>query len=119
MRPVSFRYKQDPEGSVQYGLIAEEVQRLYPELVTSGSDGKVDGVRYDLLPPMLVNEMQKLAREKDAQIAALRRQVASQQKQIDALKKKDAQIDALAERMNALEQQARLARAEHLVSAMR
>ena len=119
LRPVSFRYKQDPQGSVQYGLIAEEVQRLYPELVTYGSDGKVDGVRYDLLPAMLINEVQKQAREKDAKIAALRRQVASQQKQIEARKKKDAQIDALAERMNALERQVRLARPEHLASATR
>ena len=92
---------------------------MYPELVTHGDDGKVEGVRYELLPAMLLNEVQKQAREKDAQIAALRRQVASQEKQIDALKKKDAQIDALAERMNALERQARLERPEHLVSAMR
>jgi hypothetical protein len=118
LRPVSFRYKQDPEGALQYGLIAEEVVRVYPELVTHSDDGKVEGVRYELLPALLLNEVQKQAREKDAQIAALRQQVASQEKQIDALKKKDAQIDALAERMNALERQARLARPEHLASAM-
>jgi len=75
-------------------------------------------VRYELLPAMLLNEVQKQTREKDAQIAALRRQAASQEKQINTLKKKDAQIDALAERMNALERQARLARPEHSASAM-
>jgi len=119
LRPVSFRYKQDPAGTLQYGLVAEEVERVYPELVVHGNDGKVEGVRYELLPALLLNEMQKQAKEKDAQIAALRRQVASQEKQIDALKKKDAQIDALAERMNAFERQVRLAKPEHLASAMR
>jgi hypothetical protein len=112
LRPVSFRYKQDPAGSLQYGLIAEDVARVYPELVTRTDDGKIEGVRYDLLPALLVNEVQKLAKEtrqKDAQIADLR-------KQIDALKKKDTQIDALAERMNALEHQARLAKPERLAA---
>jgi uncharacterized protein involved in exopolysaccharide biosynthesis len=119
LRPVTFTYKADSTGIQQYGLIAEEVEKVYPELVIDGADGKPETVAYQVLPAMLLNEVQKQARDKDAQIAALRRQVASQEKQIDALKKKDAQIDALAERMNALERQARLARPEHLASAMR
>jgi hypothetical protein len=119
LRPVTFRYKADSTGTEQYGLIAEEVEKVYPELVIDGADGKAETVAYQVLPAMLLNEVQKQAMDKDAQIAALRRQVASQEKQIDALKKKDAQIDALAERMNALERQARLARPEHLASAMR
>jgi Chaperone of endosialidase len=122
LRPVSFRYKEDPAGRLQYGLIAEEVQRVYPELVTRGDDGKLDGVRYELLPALLINEAQRQAKEskqKDAQIAALQRQIVSQQHQITALQKKDAQIDAVAERMNALERQVRLARPDHLASAMR
>src|SRR5262249_8388946 len=40
LRPVTFRYKQDPQGQRQYGLIAEEVAKVYPELVTKGADGK-------------------------------------------------------------------------------
>lgn len=122
LRPVSFRYKEDPAGTLQYGLIAEEVERVYPELVTRGDDGKVESVRYELLPALLINEAQRQAKEgkqKDAQIEALQRQIVSQQHQIAALKKKDAQIDALAERMNALERQSRVARPEHLASAMR
>src|SRR5208282_286661 len=119
LRPVTFTYKADSTGTKQYGLIAEEVEKVYPELVIDGADGKPETVAYQVLPAMLLNEVQKQARDKDAQIAALRRQVASQEKQIDALKKKDGQIDALVERMNALERQARLARPEHLASAMR
>jgi hypothetical protein len=122
LRPVTFRYKDDPDGTRQYGLIAEEVARVYPELIVRDADGKVESVQYWMLTAMLLNEVQKQAREgedKDARIAALQRHIVWQQDQIDALKKKDAQIDALAERMNALEHQARIARPEHLASAIR
>src|SRR5262249_62062200 len=59
LRPVIFRYKQDPQGQRQYGLIAEEVAKVYPELVTKGADGKVESVQYHELAPMLLNEMQR------------------------------------------------------------
>ena len=122
LRPVTFRYKDDPDGTRQFGLVAEEVARVYPELVVRDADGKVESVQYSELTGMLLNEVQKQAKEgkqKDSLVAALQRRIVSQQQQIDALKKKDGQIDALVERMNALERQARLARPEHLASAMR
>ena len=59
LRPVTFHYKQDPQGERQYGLIAEEVARLYPELVSYGPDGKPQTVRYLELTAMLLNELQK------------------------------------------------------------
>ncbi len=43
LRPVTFRYKQDPQAQQQYGLIAEEVARVYPELVVRGTKGEVEG----------------------------------------------------------------------------
>ena len=43
----------------RYGLIAEEVAKFYPELVVRDGNGRIDGVRYDELAPMLLNEMQK------------------------------------------------------------
>src|SRR5581483_6342272 len=46
LRPVSFRYKDDPDGTLEYGLVAEEVQRVYPTLVTYSADGKLQSVRY-------------------------------------------------------------------------
>jgi hypothetical protein len=55
--------KTDPKGSVQYGLIAEEVANVYPELVIRDGTGKIQGVRYDELAPMLLNEVQKQAVE--------------------------------------------------------
>jgi hypothetical protein len=59
LRPVTFRYKDDPGGSLQYGLVAEEVEKLYPELVTHSADGQAQSVRYTMLIGMLVNELQK------------------------------------------------------------
>src|SRR5262249_48914637 len=63
LRPVTFRYKQDPQGQRQYGLIAEEVAKVYPELVTKGADGKVESVQYHELIPMLLNEVQRQQQE--------------------------------------------------------
>jgi trimeric autotransporter adhesin len=59
LRPVSFHLKSDPDGAVQYGLIAEEVSKVYPELVIRDAAGKIQGVRYDELAPLLLNEAQK------------------------------------------------------------
>ena len=63
LRPVRFRYKKaDASGEkpIQYGLIAEEVAEVYPELVVrDATTGRIDGVRYDELAPMLLNEMQQ------------------------------------------------------------
>jgi hypothetical protein len=76
LRPVSFRLKSDPRGAVQYGLIAEEVAKVYPELVIRDQKGRIDGVRYDELAPMLLNEMQKKNAAQDEEIRGLKQQVA-------------------------------------------
>ena len=79
LRPVSFHLKSDPNGEVQYGLIAEEVAKVYPELVIHDAAGTVQGVRYDELAPMLLNEMQKQQqkiRAQDTKISGLEKQVA-------------------------------------------
>src|SRR5262249_31403607 len=44
LRPVTFRYTHDPQGGRQYGLIAEEVAKVYPELVVRSVDGRVESV---------------------------------------------------------------------------
>jgi hypothetical protein len=73
LRPVTFRYKSDPAGALQYGLVAEEVAELYPELVTHGPDGKVMTMRYSMLSAMLLNELQKQARENERQVGQIQR----------------------------------------------
>ena len=72
LRPVTFRYKQDPQGERQYGLIAEEVTRIYPELVNYDGDGKLISVRYHELIPMLLNELQKQASQNQQQAEQIR-----------------------------------------------
>lgn len=73
LRPVTFRYGQDPQGERQYGLIAEEVARIYPELVGYGLDGKVESVRYHELIPMLLNEAQRQAKQIERQAEEIKR----------------------------------------------
>ncbi len=66
LRPVTFRYKKEidqEERPLQYGLIAEEVAGVYPELVQYEKDGKPFAVRYHELGPMLLNEVQKQAEQ--------------------------------------------------------
>ena len=71
LRPVTFRLKDDPAREVQYGLIAEDVARVYPELVIRDDKGRIQGVRYEELTPMLLNEVQKQAKVIDALSARL------------------------------------------------
>ena len=63
LRPVTFRYKAQPEGRTQFGLIGEEVEKVMPELVVCSSSGEVDTVLYHEMPAMLLNELQKQQRE--------------------------------------------------------
>lgn len=90
LRPVRFHLKNDPKGAVQYGLIAEEVDKVYPELVIRDDSGKVQGVRYDELAPMLLNEMQKQQRTIETQNA----HAAAQDQEIQDLKKMVAETQA-------------------------
>ncbi len=61
LRPVTFRYKAwGPDGPKQYGLIAEEVNEVLPELVARDKDGEIETVLYHELPAMLLNEIQRL-----------------------------------------------------------
>jgi hypothetical protein len=114
LKPVTFHYKHDldPDGTPQFGLVAEEVEKVNPDLVVRGEDGKVMTVRYEAVNAMLLNEFLKehqkvteqqttisqlkatLAKQQDAFASKL----AQQQKQIDALtaglQKVTAQIES-------------------------
>lgn len=72
LRPVTFYYKEDDTATRQYGLIAEEVAKVYPELVIYNDQGGVEGVHYEALAPMLLNEVQRQQQE----LAELKEQVA-------------------------------------------
>jgi type I site-specific restriction endonuclease len=61
LRPVTFRYKHelDPSGIPQFGLVAEEVEKVNPDLVARDAQGKVFTVRYEAVNAMLLNEFLK------------------------------------------------------------
>jgi hypothetical protein len=69
LRPVTFRYKHelDPEGIAQFGLVAEQVEKVNPDLVARDADGKVNTVRYDAVNAMLLNEFLKEHRKVEEQ----------------------------------------------------
>lgn len=71
LRPVAFRYlpEIDPTQTPSYGLIAEEVAEVMPELVTRNPRGEAQTVKYHLLAPLLLNELQRMRRELDAAAA--------------------------------------------------
>jgi len=74
----------------QYGLVAEEVSQIYPELVVHDNDGKIESVRYSMLTSMLLNELQKQSKE-------LQKQTRKNEQQA-------AKVARLEERLSNLEQ---------------
>jgi hypothetical protein len=85
LKPVSFRYKKeiDASGTLQFGLVAEEVAEIDGDLVTRDAEGKPETVRYDAVNTMLLNEFLKEHRkveEQETTISQLRSLVGQQQK---------------------------------------
>ena len=81
-----------PDGPLEYGLIAEEVAEIYPELVVRDTDGQPSGVRYHVLPAMLLNELQRQ-----------QRLIEAQHRELDALRSQARVIDELTARLSRLE----------------
>ena len=106
MRPVTFHFKtQDTEKAgreiSQFGLIAEEVAEVNPDLILRDKEGEIYSVRYDAVNAMLLNEFQKEHRKNEEQAATIARLIATdtrQQKEIEALtaalQKVSAQLEA-------------------------
>jgi uncharacterized coiled-coil protein SlyX len=95
LKPVTFHYKSDTQNRPQFGLIAEAVAEVDPNLVVRDEKGEIYTVRYDAVNAMLLNEFLKEHRrvaeqqtkvaEQESTIAELKTSVAQQQKQIEAL----------------------------------
>jgi len=79
LKPVTFRYKKelDPEAKSQFGLVAEEVEKVNPDLVVRDKEGKPYSVRYEAVNAMLLNEFLKEHRKMDAQEHKIREQEAT------------------------------------------
>jgi Chaperone of endosialidase len=84
LKPVTFRYKKeiDPAGTSQFGLVAEEVEKVNPDLVVRDKEGKPYSVRYDQVNTMLLNEFLKehrMVQEQKGTIAQLKSTVEKQE----------------------------------------
>ncbi len=98
LEPVTFRYKHelDPDGIEQFGLVAEQVEKINPDLVARDEQGKPYTVRYEAVNAMLLNEFLKEHRKVENLEATVARQQEDFQKKIAALK---SQIQKVSDRM--------------------
>ncbi len=98
LQPVAFHYKpayDDGSRILQYGLIAEEVAEVEPNLVVTNEDGQVETVRYHFLAPLLLAEVQRLEHERVAQDTTIRAQAAA----LSSLRDELSALKALVERL--------------------
>ena len=100
LKPVTFRYKKyiDPQGIPQFGLVAEDVEKVNPALVVRDKEGKPYTVRYDAVNAMLLNEFLKEHRKVEELKKDFKATIVQQQKEIEALtadlQKVSAQLEA-------------------------
>ena len=94
LRPVTFLYKPEyakGDRTLQYGLIAEEVAKVYPELVAYDNDGQPYRVRYQYITTMLLNEVQKQYRRAEAEAKV----ITSQEDKIEQLEQRLTRLEDL------------------------
>ena len=103
LKPVTFQYKSDNTGTPQFGLIAEDVAKVNPDLVVRNDDGEIYTVRYDAVNAMLLNEFLKEHRkveEQDATIAQLKKDFRTTVAELTArLKEQDSKIEKVSAQM--------------------
>jgi hypothetical protein len=94
LKPVTFRYKKeiDPAGTSQFGLVAEEVANVNPDLVVRDKEGKPYSVRYDQVNAMLLNEFLKEHRKNEEQQATIAQLKSGMEALTATVKEQAAQI---------------------------
>jgi hypothetical protein len=97
LKPVTFRYKQelDPEGIQQFGLVAEQVEKVNPDLVARDDQGKIYTVRYDAVNAMLLNEFLKEHRKNEEQEATIAQLKSGMEALTASLKEQASQIQKM------------------------
>jgi hypothetical protein len=91
LHPVTFRYRQafaDGGKPVQFGLVAEEVAAVFPELVAYNQAGKPETVKYHVLPALLLNELQRQERELQSQKLALEKRLLEEQLETEGARRR-------------------------------
>ena len=97
LEPVSFRYKKeiDPVGTSQVGLIAEDVEKVSPNLIVRDKKGKAYSVRYDQVNAMLLNEFLKEHKKTEKLEATVASLIATVKEQAAQIQKVSAQLEAI------------------------
>ena len=113
LKPVTFHYKNDTEGKIpQFGLVAEEVAKVNPDLVVPGRDGKPYSVRYMEVNIMLLNEFlkeHKMVQELKSTVQKQEAIIAQQQKSFESkLAAQEKRIEALTSGLQRVSAQLRL-----------
>ena len=95
LKPVTFRYKKelDPQGIPQFGLVAEEVAKVNPDLVARDAKGKVYTVRYEAVNAMLLNEFLKEHCKVERLEATVANLVTTVKEQAAQIQKVSAQLE--------------------------
>jgi septal ring factor EnvC (AmiA/AmiB activator) len=105
LKPVTFHYKSDTKDTPQFGLIAEDVAEVNPDLVVRDENGEIYTVRYDAVNAMLLNEFLKAhrkAQQQEATIAQLKKEFRATVAQLATrLDEQTAQIQKVSTQLEA------------------
>ena len=131
LKPVTFHYKSDNTGTPQFGLIAEEVAEVNPDLVVRDEKGDIYTVRYDAVNAMLLNEFLKEHRKIEQQEATitelkstvvrqeqdLKSKIAEQQKEMETvvahLEEQDSKIQKVSDQVEVSKPAAQIVLSNH------
>jgi hypothetical protein len=115
LNPVTFHYKSDQRGTPQFGLIAEEVAKVNPDLVVRDKNGEIYTVRYDAVNAMLLNEFLKEHRKVEQQDRKIREeettitQLKTEMETVVArLKEHDSKIERVSDQLQRSQTEAKL-----------
>src|SRR5207245_11527607 len=102
-KPITLRYKKgiDPQVIPQFGLVAEDVEEINPDLVVRDKEGKVNTVRYEAVNAMLLNEFLKEHRKNEEQQATIAQLKSGMEALTATVKEQTAQIQKVSARLEA------------------
>ena len=110
LKPVTFQYKSDKTNRPEFGLIAEEVAAVNPDLVVRDENGEIYTVRYEAVNAMLLNEFLKEHRKNEEQQATIARLKSTDAKQEATIANQQKQIEALTARLQKVSVQLELSK---------
>ena len=93
LKPMTFQYKSDTKGTPRFGLIAEEVAKVNPDLVVRDRAGEIYSVRYDAVNAMLLNEFLKAHRRMEEQDKRIEELTVQLKQQATQIQKVSAQLE--------------------------